>query len=83
MRSATKEPVEGDAALRLLDGVRRLRIAKGKKVVDLDLEKDRPTDEELLALLLGRSGKLRAPTIRTGDTLLVGFHLGMFEEALL
>lgn len=83
MRSATKEPVEGDAALELLDGVTRLRVAKGKKVVDVDLGEDRPTDEELLALLLGRSGKLRAPTIRTGDTLLVGFHLGMFEEALL
>jgi arsenate reductase-like glutaredoxin family protein len=83
VRSATKEPVEGDAALELLDGVTRLRVAKGKKVVDVDLGEDRPTDEELLALLLGRSGKLRAPTIRTGDTLLVGFHLGMFEEALL
>ena len=83
MRSATKEPVEGDAALELLDGVTQLRVAKGKKVVDVDLGEDRPTDEELLALLLGRSGKLRAPTIRTGDTLLVGFHLGMFEEALL
>jgi arsenate reductase-like glutaredoxin family protein len=83
VRSATKEPVEGDAALELLDGVTQLRVAKGKKVVDVDLGEDRPTDEELLALLLGRSGKLRAPTIRTGDTLLVGFHLGMFEEALL
>ena len=83
MRSATKEPVEGDAAFELLDGVTRLRVAKGKKVVDVDLGEDRPADEELLALLLGRSGKLRAPTIRTGDTLLVGFHLGMFEEALL
>jgi len=74
--------VEGEAALGLLDGVARLRVAKGKKVEDFDLKKDRPSDEELLSLLLGRSGKLRAPTIRTGSTLLVGFHLGMFEEEL-
>jgi len=49
-------------------------VAQGKKVRHLDLARSRPDDEELLALLLGRSGKLRAPAIKTGSKLLVGYN---------
>ncbi len=44
---------------------------------------DRPTDETLLALLLGRSGKLRAPTMRAGTTLLVGYNVELLVTNLL
>lgn len=30
--------------------------------------------------ILGRTGKLRAPTLRTGDKLLVGFNAAMYEQ---
>ena len=66
--------MEGEAALALLEGVRELLVARGRKVLSVDLEKDRPSDSELLELLLGRSGKLRAPTIRRGRRLLVGYN---------
>ena len=56
MQSATKEPVVGEAALSVLDGVTQLHVAKGKKVLRYDLEAEEQTDTELLALLLGRSG---------------------------
>ncbi len=52
-------------------------VAKGKKTVVFDMKADLPDDETLLAHLLGPSGFLRAPTIRQGKTLLVGFN----EEA--
>lgn len=73
----------GEAALAVLEGVEQLHVAKGKKVLHIDLTEDRPTDTDLLALLLGRSGKLRAPTIRTGATLLVGYNLELLETGLL
>ncbi|MBI1813879.1 MAG: hypothetical protein HYR72_02765 [Deltaproteobacteria bacterium] len=57
-------------------------VAKGKKVVHLDLKRDRPSDDQLLALLLGPSGNLRAPTMRAGKTLLVGFEAEAFGELL-
>lgn len=41
------------------------------------MKKDRPDDPTLLAHVLGSTGNLRAPTIRKGKTLLVGFN----EEA--
>lgn len=83
MRSASKEPVEGRAALALLDGVTDLFVAKGKKVVHVDLSAGRPSDEDLLGLLLGRSGKLRAPAIRTGKRFVVGYNPEILETTLL
>lgn len=58
-------------------------IAKGRKIVRYDLEKDPPSDEELLGHMLGRTGKLRAPTSRIGRRLLVGYNADLLGEALL
>jgi arsenate reductase-like glutaredoxin family protein len=58
----------------VLDGVSDLYVAKGKKTLHFDLTSARPTDAELLALLLGRSGKLRAPAIKVSGRLLVGYN---------
>lgn len=38
------------------------------------MSKDKPSDDELLQHMLGPTGNLRAPTIRAGKTLLVGFN---------
>ncbi len=54
-------------------------VAKGRRFETHDLRRGLPEDPE--ALLLGRSGKLRAPTMRVGDRLLVGFHQDMYETA--
>jgi arsenate reductase-like glutaredoxin family protein len=83
VQSAGKEPVVGEAALALLEGIEHLHVAKGSKVLHFDLSRDRPTDEALLELLLGRSGKLRAPAIRKGSTLLVGYNVELLEAGLL
>ena len=83
MQSTSKEPVEGPAALALLDGVTDLYVAKGKKVVQFDLTAARPSDDELLGLLLGRSGKLRAPAIRVGTRFVVGYNPDILETTLL
>lgn len=80
MRHAGKDPLEGAAALAALDGAAELRVAKGRKVVAVDLSADRPSDAELLALLLGRSGKLRVPALRAGSVVAVGFNQAMLES---
>jgi arsenate reductase-like glutaredoxin family protein len=72
-----KSPIKGDAALAVTRGVDELWVAKGRTVVRVDLRRARPGRAELLALLLGPTGGLRAPTLRVGRTLLVGFN----EEA--
>src|SRR4051794_4314456 len=66
-----------DEALALARTVDRVVIARGKKVVTFDMNAHPPDDETLAAHLLGPTGNLRAPTLRRGKTLLVGFS----EEA--
>ena len=72
-------PAEALALARKHD---RVVAARGKKVVTLDLKKDRPDDEALLAVLLGPSGNLRAPTATVGRTLVVGFNPEVYREVL-
>ena len=66
----------------MLKGVDQLYVAKGKKVVHVDLERARPARAELLGLLLGPTGNLRAPTLRKGRTLLVGFDEATYTRLL-
>ena len=91
IRSANKAPITGDDALALLDGVTELLVAKGRKVERFDLTGDRPAgaaptgamvggSTNLTDLLLGRSGKLRAPTMRVGDRLVVGYNQELLES---
>jgi|TARA_B110000116_G_C16773975_1_gene554767 hypothetical protein len=83
VQNATKDPLEGTNALSVLKDVERVYVAKGRKVVDLDLTQGAAKEPELLNLLLGRSGKLRAPTIKVGVSLLVGYSQEMFTSVLL
>ena len=53
---------------------------RGKNIVVFDMANNPPDDETLAAVILGPSGNLRAPTIRIGDTLLVGFNEAAYKQ---
>jgi arsenate reductase-like glutaredoxin family protein len=81
-RDAKKATIKGEAALSVLKDVDELYVAKGKRVVHLDLRRDKPPRTELLGLLLGPTGNLRAPTVRKGRTLIVGFDDATYRDVL-
>jgi arsenate reductase-like glutaredoxin family protein len=72
----------GSDALSVARAASKIVVAKGKKVVEFDMKKAPPSDDELLKHMLGPTGNLRAPTIRKGKTLLVGFDEGAYAAAL-
>jgi len=80
--SATKTRIGRDEALALVRQCSRLVVSKGTKAFEIDLKKEPKTDDELAALVVGPTGNLRAPTIRRGKTLYVGFHADTFRSAL-
>lgn len=69
-------------ALALARAAAHVYVAKGKKVIHFDMAADAPTDEALLAHLIGRSGFLRAPTVRQGDRVIVGYNAEMYQALL-
>jgi hypothetical protein len=79
---AKKATVKGDAALGVLKDVDEIYAAKGQRVVHIDLRRAKPPRAELLGLLLGPTGNLRAPTLKTGRTLIVGFDEATYTRVL-
>jgi arsenate reductase-like glutaredoxin family protein len=79
---ATKQKIDSAEALKLLAGAERLLSAKGSKLDDVNLKKNRPDDDTLLGLMMGPTGNLRAPTARVGKTIVVGFNEAAYEQVL-
>src|SRR4051812_19499682 len=77
---ATKERKGRAEALALARRAERVIVARGKKVVTFDMTKDPPDDDTLAAHLLGPTGNLKAPTLRRGTTLLVGFGEDAYRQ---
>lgn len=59
----------------------RVIATKGKKRVELDM-KQKPSDDEVMAILLGPTGNIRAPLFRVGKTLVAGFDPEVYTGAL-
>jgi arsenate reductase-like glutaredoxin family protein len=79
---ARKTTLKEKEALALVEAADEIYASKGKQVVHLDLKKTRADKTALLGLLLGPTGNLRAPTLRMGRTLLVGFDEAAYTKIL-
>jgi len=79
---AKKATIKGDAALGVLKDVDEVYVVKGKRVVHVDLRREKPPRADLLGLLLGPTGNLRAPTLRKGRTLVVGFDEATYKRVV-
>ena len=79
---ARKNTLKEKDALALLRDVDEIYASKGKRVVYLDLKQETPSKDAFLALLLGPTGNLRAPTLRKGRTLLIGFDEATYMKVL-
>ena len=76
---ARKEKMEAAAVWELMGSAERIVVAKGKRVETFVPTED--TQESILKVVLGRSGSLRAPTVRTGDVFFVGYNGTLYQSA--
>jgi arsenate reductase-like glutaredoxin family protein len=79
---ARKDTIQGRQALELVRDVDEIYSAKGKNVVHLNLKDDQLDADTLSKLLIGPTGNLRAPTLRKGRTLIVGFNEETYRKLL-
>lgn len=61
-------------AIKMARQAHEIWVAKGKKIQHLDLKQEKWSDDDLSKLIVGPTGNLRAPTVRCGKRLFVGFH---------
>jgi hypothetical protein len=79
---ASKDRRGREEALKLARSAATVIVARGKKVVIFDMQQSPPDDDTLAAYILGPTGNLKAPTLRIGDSLLVGFGEEAYRRAL-
>ena len=64
-------------AKQLIQAARKVYVARGKKLEEFPGGK---ASKEVVEKLLGSTGNLRAPTIRVGKDLVVGFNEELFTK---
>lgn len=70
-----------DDAARIAKAADRVIVAKGKKVVEFRTAGKAP--EDCIEAMLGPTGNLRAPTLLSDRTVLVGFDEASYRSVLL
>jgi hypothetical protein len=73
---STEKPLTAAEAKRLLAAVDRVLLLRGTALKELDARSVKPDD------LKGPTGKIRAPLVRVGRTLLAGFRPEALERLL-
>lgn len=64
----------------MLSQAKDVYIVNGRKINHW--QPDESNKEAILAKAIGRSGNLRAPTIKVGDAYIVGFDEGLYEKEI-
>jgi arsenate reductase-like glutaredoxin family protein len=77
--SASKKLGRAEAA-ELAKQVAKVIVAKGKSVQEFGGGK---IGKDIVEAMLGPTGNLRAPVLRVGKTLVVGFHEDLYRAQLL
>ncbi len=80
--NARQQKFEGAAAVAFVRQADEVWIAKGKNIRRIVFHKESISDDELVKLITGPTGNLRAPTIRCGRMLFVGFEAQQYAAFL-
>ena len=75
---ARKERIEAEAAWQMISQASKLYVAKGRKVLEFVPAAD--DKAVILKEVMGRSGNLRAPTLRVANELFVGFNEELYTS---
>ena len=78
--SASQKLSKSDARA-LLKGASKLFVAKGKKLDEFSVASRIPS--EAVDARLGPTGNLRAPCLKLGNSIIVGFNEELYNERLL
>lgn len=58
----------------------KIFVARSGDVTEYDMRRNPPVEGELLSAMLGPTGNLRAPTVLSGNTLVVGYDDDLYQK---
>jgi len=79
---ARKVKVGKPQIAQILRGTHLIVASKGNSTIQFNLREEPPVEKILYENLIGPTGSLRAPAIRLGRTLVVGFNEESWAKAL-
>jgi hypothetical protein len=68
--------IQGDAAWELAAGAEKILVAAGRKIAEL--APAQAGRDAVLAQITGRTGNLRAPALRRGRVLFIGYNEALY-----
>ena len=75
---ARKQKIADSDAWEILGNAEKLIVGRGKKILIFDPRQD--DQAEIMKVCLGRTGNLRAPTLKIGNKVVVGYNDEMYEQ---
>jgi len=75
--NAAKDTVKKDEVWNLLADAEKVYVTSGKKIIEFALESAKK--EEILKKTTGRTGNLRAPSLRRGSVYYIGYNDELYE----
>ena len=78
--NARKERIEAEEAWALFADAKIVYVINGRKINEWTPTAE--NKEAILAKAIGRSGNLRAPTLKINDTFVVGFNNELYTKLL-
>lgn len=77
--NASRDTVAGDAVWELVKESDKIVVASGKKLIEFTPADDK---EEIIAKIAGRTGNLRAPALKIGNTYYIGFNEELYASRI-
>ena len=76
--NAKSQTYTGEDAWNVIAGADKVCVASGKKIIEFDPAT--ANKEDMLKKITGRTGNLRAPTLRRGNVFYVGYNADMYDQ---
>ncbi len=76
--NAKTQPLPDEKAWQLIADANKVYVASGSKIIEFDPATADKT--AMLKLITGRSGNLRAPSLKLGNDFYIGYNTEMYEQ---
>jgi len=77
---ARKTRIGPSALSDVVKGARTVLVSNGRSVARFELTTGKPDRAELYSRMVGPTGNLRAPTLKRGRLVVVGYHVDSMKE---